>query len=109
MSEVIRERNYSPAAQTALDTFSANPEKRAEYIRRGLIATNNLGFHMLVFDSGPDKGIGQVFYSSLSSRACEHFERVRTQEPDLWREALAAHSVKSALGSQFFEALQQHG
>jgi hypothetical protein len=109
MSELPPGRTYSAAGQRVLDAYARTPEDRAEYVHRNLIPTNNLGFHMLVVDHGPERGIGAVYYSSLSIRTCELLEAVHLREPELWQEALAARAMRTATRARYSEILSTQG
>lgn len=79
--------------------------ERAEFEARGLVFTNNLGYHMLIYHGGPEGKLG-VMYRTLSRRTQELLESARTSQPELWQQAIEAYEATSNLRMRYFAELQ---
>lgn len=110
MSELARRRPYTAIDQFLAERFIPSPEERVEYEEQGLIATNNLGLRMLVFEASPNSDLWQFYATSLfTPRMLERLERVRTLEPALWSESVTAYEAQAESSSAYFSALQTNG
>jgi hypothetical protein len=112
MNEIARKREYSPAAQYLLDAFyppGRDDDTRAEFEQRGLVFTNNLGYHMLLYDENPKGSDVSAGLNILTPRTRELLSTVRTQRPDLWDQGLEARGSRVVLGSQLFKQMSEFG
>lgn len=108
MNESLRGRDYSPVGRRITEMF-APKDRREEYFERGLVATNNLGFKMHVYEQGPDSELGAVYSSILTSRSRQLLEKVHTEQPDLWEDALDARQMHLELLEDYLAAVRAHG
>jgi hypothetical protein len=110
MSEFTSKKPYSAAARKVTEIFTGSKENFSEYEQRGLIATNNLGLRMLVFESGPESELWQFYSGSLfTSKILERLERARAVAPELWQESLTAYEARSGLMSEYVSAIEGFG
>lgn len=110
MSERLTSRPYTPTDRLLAERFLSSPEKRAEYEAQGLIATNNLGWRMLVFEAGPESTSWQFYASTLfTPQIVEYLAQARASEPNLWQESVAAYRTQTDASQAYFTALETYG
>lgn len=109
MSERFPKQPNSELARKITERFASSPEMFAEYEDRGVIETNNLGLRMLVLDAGPESELWEYNSYLLTPEIIERLERVKSREPELWQESVAAYAERTELSSEYFAALQNLG
>jgi len=110
MSEFISRSPYSAAARKVTEAFTSSPEELAKYEQRGLIATNNLGLRMQVFEAGPESELWKFHCRSLFTEGVtDRLERARTIDPELWHESIAAYQSRKEQTDAYVSAWRQFG
>lgn len=110
MNERFNNHPRTDIDQSLTEGFTSSPQKCAEYEERGLIATNNLGLRMLVFEAGPESDLWQFYAKPLfTPRILERLERVKTLDPELWQESLTAKTTKDKRVADYISAMQDYG
>ncbi len=101
-------------AQRILDHFMGRPEDaemRAEYIRRGLVPTNNLS--LLIVDDpaseiAPGTGIANPF--DYRQKPYGHIiDALRTGQPDLWEHAQEVAAESARISELYWQTASDQG
>lgn len=110
MSEFLAQPAYSLNARAVNERFANDPDGYAKMAEYGLVATNNLGMRMRMFEDGPDCAPSKSIYDTfVPPRARDLLDMARALEPELWQKTLEVHDARNELLGEYIKAIQAHG